>query len=75
MTFTNRTEVIEALVKEYNEKPGSFSNNEKTKSREKFWTFNRLHKYYWNLKLGRTETYRTEYNPLTGYHQLKTKQC
>jgi hypothetical protein len=71
MTFTNRTQIIEALVKEYGEKPGSFTNNEKTKSREKFWTFNRLNKYYWNLKCGMIETYRTQLNTKTGYYDLK----
>ncbi len=70
-TFTNRTEIIEALVKEYGEKAASFNNNEKTKSREKFWTYNRLHQYYWNLKCGMIQTYRTELNPKTGYYDLK----
>jgi hypothetical protein len=71
MEFTNRTEIIAALQSEFNEKPASFNNNEKTKSREKFWTFNRLHKYYWDLKLGRKETYRTQLNQSTGYYELK----
>ena len=71
MEFTNRTEIIAALQSEFNEKPASFNNNEKTKSREKFWTFNRLLHYYWDIKLGRKETFRTEYNPLTGYYELK----
>jgi len=40
------------------------------KSREKFWTFNRLHKYYWNLRTGIIHTYRTELNKKTGYYEL-----
>jgi len=45
-TFKTREEIINALVTEFSEKPGSFNNNEKTKSREKFWTYNRLLNYY-----------------------------
>jgi hypothetical protein len=45
-TFKTREEIINALVAEFSEKPGSFNNNEKTKSREKFWTYNRLLNYY-----------------------------
>jgi hypothetical protein len=70
MQFTTREQVIKALQIEFNEKPGSFTNNEKTKSREKFWTFNRLHKYYWNLRTGMIHTYRTELNKKTGYYEL-----
>jgi hypothetical protein len=71
MEFKNREEIIAALVVEYGENPKSFNNNEKTKSREKFWTFNRLHKYYWNMKCGMIRTYLTELNPKTGYYELK----
>jgi hypothetical protein len=71
MDFNTRTDIITALQTEFNENPAGFNNNEKTKSREKFWTFNRLLHYYWDIKLGRKETFRTEYNPLTGYHELK----
>jgi hypothetical protein len=71
MEFTNRAEIIAALQSEFNEKPASFNNNEKTKSREKFWTFNRLHNFYWDLKLGRKQTYRTQLNQSTGYYELK----
>jgi hypothetical protein len=49
-TFKTREEIINALVTEFNEKPGSFNNNEKTKSREKFWTYNRLLNYYFKKK-------------------------
>ena len=55
MEFRNREEVIDALVKDFNQKPGSFNNNERTKSREKFWTFNRLIHYYFKLKERSTE--------------------
>ena len=71
MEFTNRADIIAALQSEFNEKPASFNNNERTKSREKFWTFNRLHQYYWNLKCGMIQTYRTQFNPKTGYYELK----
>jgi hypothetical protein len=73
MTFENRNQIIEALVKEFGEKPGSFNNNERTKSREKFWTYNRLHQYYWNLKCGMIQTYRTQYNEKTGYYELNAQ--
>ena len=75
MVFNSREEIIKALETEFAEKGASFNNNEKTKSRERFWTANRLLKHYWDLKYGRKQTYRTTYNPLTGFHQLKTKQC
>ena len=73
MTFENRNQIIEALVKEFGEKPGSFNNNGRTKSREKFWTYNRLHQYYWNLKCGMIQTYRTHYNEKTGYYELNAQ--
>lgn len=71
MEFRNRKEVINALQSEFGHKPESFNNNEKTKSREKFWTLNRLITYYWDIKSGRKETYRTKYNEQTGYYELK----
>lgn len=49
-TFKTREDIINALQAEFNEKPGSFNNNERTKSREKFWTYNRLVHYYFNKK-------------------------
>jgi hypothetical protein len=70
MEFTSRTEIISALQKEFNENPASFNNNEKTKSREKFWTYNRLLRYYWDIKCGFKKTYQTQYNPKTGYYEL-----
>jgi len=70
MQFKTREDVIKALQIEFNENPKGFTNNERTKSREKFWTFNRLHKYYWNLKCGIIHTYRTELNKKTGYYEL-----
>lgn len=53
-TFNNRAEVIEALVNDFGEKAASFNNNERTKSREKFWTYNRLLNFYYN-KVRRVE--------------------
>ncbi len=70
MVFKNREEVIDALHKEFNHKPGGFNNNERTKSREKFWTYNRLLRFYWDIKCGFKETYRTQYNKRTGYYEL-----
>lgn len=71
MELTNRLNVIVALKQEFNENPDSFYNTKTNKSVEKFWTFNRLLKYYWDLKLGRKETYRTQKNVETGYYELK----
>ena len=70
MEFTSRTEIISALQKEFNEKPASFNNTSTNKSVEKFWTFNRLLRYYWDIKQGRKETYHTKINPETGYYEL-----
>lgn len=52
--FKNRAEIIEALVNDFGEKASSFNNNESTKSREKFWTYNRLLNFYYN-KVRRVE--------------------
>jgi hypothetical protein len=51
--FVNRDEIILALVSEFGETPSSFYNNERTKQREKFWTYNRLLRYYFKRKAGR----------------------
>lgn len=48
--FKTRQDIIQALVEEFSEKESSFNNNEKTKSREKFWTYNRLFHYYHKKK-------------------------
>jgi hypothetical protein len=48
--FNTRQDIINALVNEFSEKASSFNNNEKTKSREKFWTYNRLLHYYYKKK-------------------------
>ena len=66
--FNTRDEVINALVLEFGERVGSFNAK---KTAVKFWTFNRLLNYYWDLKLGRKETYRTKLNENTGYYELK----
>ena len=52
--FESRTEIIDALVNDFGCNPASFNNNERTKSREKFWTYNRLRVYYQN-KVRRVE--------------------
>ena len=69
-TFVNRQEIIKALESEFGHKAVSFNNNEKTKSREKFWTYNRLLRFYWDIKCGFKETYRTQLNERTGYYEL-----
>mgnify|MGYP003349900379 CR=1 FL=1 len=51
--FSNRDEIILALVSEFGETASSFYNNDRTKQREKFWTFNRLFRYYIKRKSGR----------------------
>lgn len=71
MEFTNRTEIIAALKEEFNENPKGFNNTEKSKSVEKFWTYNRLLHYYFDIKNGRKKTYMTRLNPATGYFELK----
>jgi hypothetical protein len=50
MEFKTREDIIKALVEEFGEKTSSFNNNERTKSREKFWTYNRLFHYYHKKK-------------------------
>jgi hypothetical protein len=67
-TFNTRQEIINALVAEFNANSNNFDYN---KTAVKFWTFNRLFHYYWDLKMGRKCTYLTEFNPTTGYYQLK----
>ena len=69
-TFANREEIIAALVNEFGEKAASFNNNENTRSRERFWTYNRLLRYYWDIKCGFKKTFQTRYNFKTGYYEL-----
>jgi hypothetical protein len=66
--FATRGEVINALVEEFNENPNSFSYN---KTATRFWTFNRLIHYYWDIKNGRKKEYNTVLNPETGWYELK----
>jgi hypothetical protein len=66
--FSNREEIIQALVQEFNENPNSFSYN---KTATKFWTFNRLIRYYWDIKNGRKKEYNTVLNTETGWYELK----
>jgi hypothetical protein len=66
-TFNTRGDIILALVSEFDENPNSFSYN---KTAMKFWTFNRLLKYYWDIKMGRKRRYATKKNKKTGYYEL-----
>lgn len=70
-TFQSRQEIILALQNEFNENPKGFDNTSTNKSVEKFWTYNRLLHYYWDIKLGRKKTYITKKNRETGYYELK----
>lgn len=70
-TFQSRQEIISALKNEFGENPNSFNNTSTNKSVEKFWTYNRLLHYYWDIKHGRKKTYITKKNPETGYYELK----
>jgi hypothetical protein len=70
-TFENRTQIIKALETEFGHNPKGFNNNERTKSNEKFWTYNRLLRFYWDIRQGNKETYRTQLNEETGYYELK----
>ena len=47
--FSNRKEVIDALVSDFNRNEKSFNNTPTNKQREKFWTYNRLMKHYYEL--------------------------
>lgn len=70
-TFNTRTEVINALSSEFNHNPAGFNNTATNSSIEKFWTLNRLRAFYWDIKRGRKETYKTQLNKSTGYYELK----
>jgi len=69
-TFSSREDIILALQTEFNEKPAGFSYN---KTALRFWTYNRLLHYYWDIKSGRKETFRTTLNPATGYYELSVE--
>lgn len=71
ITFQSRQEIILALQNEFNENPKGFDNTSTNKSVEKFWTYNRLLHYYWDIKHGRKKTYMTKKNKATGYYELK----
>mgnify|MGYP003704698585 CR=1 FL=1 len=66
--FNTREEVIDALVTEFNMYRNNFNYN---KTAVKFWSFNRLLRQYWDLKMGRKCTYITQFNPETGFYELK----
>jgi len=66
--FTTRGELINALTEEFNENPAGFSYN---KTATRFWTFNRLLHYYWDIKWGRKKQYNTFLNEATGWYELQ----
>lgn len=66
--LNNRADIIIALKNEFNHNPIGFNTNQST---IKFWTFNRLFHFYWDIKHGRKERYKTKYNPSTGFYELK----
>lgn len=66
--FKTRTDVICALQKEFEHNPNGFNYNA---SAQKFWTFNRLKNFYWDIKRGRKEIYKTQLNKATGFYELK----
>jgi hypothetical protein len=70
-TFNTRTEIINALRDEFGHNPNGFNNTSTNKSIEKFWTANRLRTFYWDIKHGKKETYKTQLNKSTGYYELK----
>lgn len=55
-TFSTRQEIINALVEQWGENPKSFSNSSTNKQTEKFWSYNRLLKYYHELNQDWTRT-------------------
>jgi hypothetical protein len=63
-TFNTRQEIINALVEQWDENPKSFNNTSTNKQIEKFWTYNRLLKHYYELKQdwSRTEHGRTRHS-------------
>lgn len=52
--FENKDEVVKELSYWFDCRKESFYNNERTKSREKFWTYNRTLQYYFS-KVRRVE--------------------
>ena len=47
--FSNRKEVIDALVSDFGRDERSYNNTPTNKQREKFWTYNRLTNHYYKL--------------------------
>jgi hypothetical protein len=57
--FDGPMDVIDALVKNYGKSKSSFLNTPTNKQRQKFWTFNRLMHFYFDIQRGDKERYRT----------------
>ncbi len=47
--MNSRDEIIEKLVDEFKINPSPFNNTATNKQHEKFWTLNRLTKFYYEL--------------------------
>ena len=56
----SREDIILALVSEYDKNIKSFYNTPTSKNNEKFWTLNRLTRYYNDLRSGKKGTFNTE---------------
>ena len=47
--FKNKEEVVDALVKDFGKNKKSYYNTPTNKQNEKYWTYNRTAKYYYDL--------------------------
>ena len=57
--FDGPMDVINALVKNYGKNKASFLDTPTNKQRSKFWTFNRLMHFYFDIQRGDKERFRT----------------
>lgn len=53
LEFKNKDEVVDALVKDFGKRRETFYNTPTNKNIEKFYTFNRTLRYYYDLKSGK----------------------
>tara|TARA_R110000803_G_scaffold206298_1_gene273494 strand:- start:1267 stop:1503 length:237 start_codon:yes stop_codon:yes gene_type:complete len=53
LEFKNKDEVVDALVKDFGKNSKTFYNTPTNKNIEKFYTFNRTLRYYYDLKSGK----------------------
>lgn len=51
--FKNKDEVVDALVNDFGKRRETFYNTPTNKNIEKFYTFNRTLRYYYDLKSGK----------------------